>query len=262
MTNKVLPQLFATAPLIPSFGKNIQARTNSGTPNTKIDASADYFTVVDSSGNIRLLSSVSGTVDFGTVGANGLDAGTQQASTFYYIYVIAKEDGTKALLGSVSATSPTLPSGYTYSGLISVARSDASVHFLKFFQRGSWMFYEAMQNAYSVSGSGGLAETAVSLTSLVPSIAQTIKLHNTSYIGNGSASPQIAWSIVRVTSGVDFYKTNGAMSGSAYTSMPYTLEVPNVNQNVYVLADQATASPNDKNMTVNVAAYSLPIGGY
>lgn len=86
----------------------------------------------DVSGNSRQLTSVSVTATITTAGANGLDAGSEAASAWYYVYVI--HNGTTAAgLLSTSATTPTLPSGYTHRALVGVVRNDASSNFVRFF---------------------------------------------------------------------------------------------------------------------------------
>ena len=50
-------------------------------------------------------------------GANGLDIGVPRASSWYYIYLIGDGQRVDGLL-SLSAQSPTLPSGYTMSKLV------------------------------------------------------------------------------------------------------------------------------------------------
>ncbi len=245
MTNKVFPQLLSAAPLIPSLGRNIFARTNSVTPNTKIDASADYFTVIDSSNNVRLLSSLSGTVDFGTVGANGMDTGTQQASTWYYIYAIAKEDGTKALLGSASATSPTLPSGYSYFGLISAARSDGSTHFIPFRQYGAWNFYETRQNI--LNNGSATTETSITTSAAYPSVAQLVSAL-WSYTNGTNPSD----CTLKITTGTSF-AANASNQSAVYSRS--SINFPNTG-NLYYQNGAASGA-----CSVDIMGFKLPISG-
>ncbi|MGI9490508.1 MAG: hypothetical protein ACR2RF_32365 [Geminicoccaceae bacterium] len=58
----------------------------------------------------------------------GLDAGTVAANTLYTLYAIAKNDGTADFLISASATSPTLPSGFTVKRRLGNIRTDASAN--------------------------------------------------------------------------------------------------------------------------------------
>ena len=86
----------------------------------------------------KLASSVSLTVDTSTVGANGLDTGTLAASTWYAVWVIWNGTTTAGLI-SLSATSPTMPSGYTHKARVGWIRTDgtANKYPLAFNQKGN-----------------------------------------------------------------------------------------------------------------------------
>jgi hypothetical protein len=61
--------------------------------------------------------------------AGGLDTGAVGNSTFYYIFLIRKDsDGSIDALFSTSATSPTLPAGYTYFRRIGSLLTDGSAN--------------------------------------------------------------------------------------------------------------------------------------
>ena len=86
--------------------------------------------------------SVSGAIN--TSGANGLDTGTLASSTWYYVWVIYNPStSTTAALFSASATSPTLPSGYTFAARVGTVRTDGtgSKYLLPTIQRGSRVQY-------------------------------------------------------------------------------------------------------------------------
>jgi hypothetical protein len=51
-------------------------------------------------------------------GNGGLDTGGIAPSTYYYVWLITKDDGTTDVLLSASATAPAMPSGYTFKRLI------------------------------------------------------------------------------------------------------------------------------------------------
>jgi hypothetical protein len=150
-------------------GRNIAAKNNAATPNTKLDLSADELQLKDANGNVKVVTSVAVTIDFGTTGANGIDTGSQSASTWYYGWVVAKEDGTVAGLGSASSSAPTMPSGYTYKALVSAARSNGSTQFVKYRQFGNRVKYENVQQV--VTGGTATTETTVSVTGNIPPIA-------------------------------------------------------------------------------------------
>ncbi len=106
------------------------ATNNAGTPNTKIDMSATEAVMVNSNGYGIRATSVSCTIDAGTTGANGLDAGSLANATWYYEYVI-NNTTTTACLASTSATAPTMPSGYTYKVRVGAFLTDGSAHFYR-----------------------------------------------------------------------------------------------------------------------------------
>jgi hypothetical protein len=88
---------------------------------------ANAVSVVNSSGVGKVLTAVSVTPSLLVSGANGLDAGAVAASTWYHAYVIYNPT-TSATAGlfSLSATSPTLPTGYTYSARVGSVRTQAA----------------------------------------------------------------------------------------------------------------------------------------
>lgn len=91
-----------------------------------VTVTADELVLEDGSNVFRTLRSVSLTPSLATSGANGLDTGTSAASTWYSVWVIQKPDGTTAGLLSLSATAPTMPSGYTFKTRVGWVRSDGT----------------------------------------------------------------------------------------------------------------------------------------
>jgi hypothetical protein len=93
--------------------------------NTAISVSSPSAVVTTTSAAMKL-SSVSVSIATGSSGAGGLDTGTLSTSTWYYVWLIAKADGTTSGLLSASATAPTMPSGYTYKCYVGAVRADSS----------------------------------------------------------------------------------------------------------------------------------------
>lgn len=96
-----------------SYFKNLVI-TTTGT-NANVTATADQ--VILYSGSAYLSTAVNNSLAMTTTGAGGLDTGSVAASTWYSIWVISN-GSTTALLASLSATAPTMPSGYTYKARI------------------------------------------------------------------------------------------------------------------------------------------------
>lgn len=96
-----------------------------GTPNTKIDVSAGSAT---DSTNTQPMAGAAGVINCATVGANGLDAGSLAASTWYAVFIIGNTGGATAYLASTSYAAPALPTGYTLFRCVGWVKTDASSH--------------------------------------------------------------------------------------------------------------------------------------
>lgn len=141
---------------------NFLARRNPGTPNTKIDLSADRISVA---GFIK--AAFTATIDATTTGANALDTGTLSASTLYYVWAIVNpSSNTFAGLLSLSETAPTMPIGYTQKRLLGAFATDGATLFLDGYQRDNIFFYSVPITV--VSGVTVTSATAVSLVGKVP----------------------------------------------------------------------------------------------
>jgi hypothetical protein len=107
--------------------KNLYS-TATGTSAT-VTVTADEIAVEDSNNAYRTLRSVSLAINSAGSGANGLDTGTLSAVTWYSVWVIYNPTTfTTAGLLSLSATSPTLPSGYTMKARVGWVHTDGTVN--------------------------------------------------------------------------------------------------------------------------------------
>lgn len=147
---------------------------NTGTPNSKVDFTVAEIVAKDASGNAVSGANLSTTIDITVTGANGRDAGSESATTWYYIYWIYNPTTTTwAGLLSTSATAPTMPSGYTYKVLIGAVYNDGSSNFVKFTQ-----FDREVTIAPQViftNQAGPATYTSQSISSAVPPIAKKAK---------------------------------------------------------------------------------------
>lgn len=103
--------------------KNLTASATGLSANVSV--AADEIAVEDASNNYKTLRAVSLTLAGTSVGANGLDAGTIAASTWYSLWVIWNGTTTAGLM-SLSATAPTLPAGYTHKARVGWIRTDGT----------------------------------------------------------------------------------------------------------------------------------------
>lgn len=126
------------------YWSGCQHSNDVGTPNTKVDIAACVARDSTDAINITTTAKV---IDFGTVGANGIDAGSLGVSTKYYTFVIEKADFTTAALGSLSPTAPTLPTGYVYFRRVGMVKTDASSHILPFTHvNDKWYYSTAIRD--------------------------------------------------------------------------------------------------------------------
>lgn len=114
------------------------------------------------------------------VGANGVDVAAIVASSFYAVYVIGDSNAYQATAGllSLSATQPTLPSGYDMYRRVGWVLTDGSSNILQFWQFGT---NEQRQYYYDVgiselSGGSATSFTAIDLATSVPPIATEVLL--------------------------------------------------------------------------------------
>lgn len=153
---------------------------------------------------------VSVSINFNTVGANGLDTGTLAPSTPYYAYII--DNGiTQAGLGSLSSTAVNKPSGYSYVCRVGSMLTDSSSIFYQLQQNGSVVTYRITAAGNTtilpniINGSSGTSTgasptlTSVSLVGFIPPTATQAMLFATNnYKSQASTvtmevAPSTAW---------------------------------------------------------------------
>jgi len=120
-----------------------------------IDISAG--SCMDDGGNNVDITLGATTIALDASGAGGLDTGLKADGNWYYVWAIAKADGTVSALFSLSASAPTMPSGYVYKRRLGAAYYiDGTDGVREFYQVGDEFFWE--------SPSQDLALVSVTLT--------------------------------------------------------------------------------------------------
>ena len=154
-----------------------------GTSDTQWTCTADALTAENSAGAAKRLTAVSVTCAITSSGANGLDTGAEASNTWYYAFVIYNPTtNTTASLMSLSATAPTLPSGYTFFVRVGAVRNDGSSNLYRTLQAGAFVTYIVGTNPVATplaaNGTAGTMSDAsptlasVSLASWVPPTAR------------------------------------------------------------------------------------------
>lgn len=199
------PVWAAPATVFPVSGtySKLKITNNAGTPNTKIDLTANAVTISTVGGTVYQNTSVSLTINGAVTGANGLDAndGALAGSAFYYVYVIYNPVSiTTAGMISTNSTAPvTLPAGYTAYARFGSVLTDSAVHFHRTLQYGRIVQYVVTGSSPTLfppvmaSGTNGSSYSAtnptyvsVSTTGFIPPTASRINLLVTNNWKNGT----------------------------------------------------------------------------
>ncbi|MBI4665369.1 MAG: hypothetical protein HY751_03040 [Nitrospinae bacterium] len=208
-------------------------KNNATAPNSKVDITADAITLEDSAGAEVKMRAVSLTVDITVTGANGLDTGAESASAWYYLWAISNGTAVAGLF-SISGSTPSMPSGYTYKRLLGAARNNASSNFLGFRQGGNNYYY----NTPVTDLSAGTATTFTTVTPTLPpmSVAARFTLdggtNNFSFSLDGSNASAYAYGINRAyqelplnDAGQFYYKRDAGSGGMTIYTMGAALNL-------------------------------------
>lgn len=158
-------------------------------PSTStVDIDADAVVLRNTSGGLKRFTALNETLSIAASGANGLDTGAEASNTWYHFWAIGKEDGTLDGLLSLSATAPTMPSGYTYKGYLGAVRNDGSSNFIDFAQVGNRVAFAGVN---VLAAGTATAATSVSLASAVPPTAKAVVLTSALISTSGTQDSQV-----------------------------------------------------------------------
>lgn len=193
-------------------------------------------------------------------GVNGLDAGSESNSQWYWLWAISEGDGTTpGLLLSTSRTSPTMPSGYTYKRLVSAVFNDSTGDFREYAQSGNRFAYLETVQHQSGSLTINAWTAAPSIANFLPGASEEMlydvdfHVQDTSYAGLSFASSS-GWggqyfTADTTTSATDF--------GGIFTSH-------NQQMTFRILASMAGASYHyyvaDAGAVINILGFSVKLG--
>ncbi len=135
-----------------------------GTPDEQVDVDAESLTLFNATFESKSISNINLTIDNTGAGANGIDTGVVAINELYYIWVIAKVDGTVAGLFSLSRTigTITLPAGYLYARLIGAIFTDGSSDFIPGTWSGDWFIYDAPVASFTGNGNTSFVDLDIS----------------------------------------------------------------------------------------------------
>lgn len=220
----------------------LKIANSSGTPNSQALITADQITAINGSFQVasRLSSSYTLNITTGnvTATANGMDGEAPGTSAWIYIWAI--DNGTQgASLGSLSATAPTMPSGYSYKCRIGAMRVDGSGNLKRTEQLGNYTTYTVsggipLPSAATTTNANVSIYTAASTTSVVPSTATRINISLQGY-ATGQVSQTLDLVAAPNASYADSTSTNPPPCGRFDQSSGATLSFSSATQCVLQL---------------------------
>lgn len=157
----------ASTGLPPGHWTRLTLSNNAGNPNNGVDIStgkardlADTMDLVVSATLTKLLSAVWAVGS----GNGGLDTGVKANSTWYFVWLIGRLDTSVTdMLFSLSATSPTMPAGYTANWPAGAVQTDASGNIQPYVQVGDFVYWTANSTKDVNAASQGTASVARTL---------------------------------------------------------------------------------------------------
>jgi len=162
----------ADAPFVPDghiFGLSLA--NNATSPLSAVDIAVGSCRASDGSRSMDLRSGLTKSLNASWAagsGAGGLDTGTKAGLSTYHVYLIGKDDGTLDGLFSLSASAPTMPTGYTHRRRLGAVLTNSGGDILAFAQFGD----EFLLGAPPLDLSG--AATSVSRTLVALSVPNGI----------------------------------------------------------------------------------------
>lgn len=233
--------------------KNLQASATG--LSAIVTVTADEIAVESASNTYQTLRAVNLSIA-GTVSgaANGLDAGALAISTWYSVWVIWNGTTTAGLL-SLSATAPTLPSGYTHKARVGWIRTDASgnKYPLSFTQNGRLVYYKTaagsnltiyptiltgLQGSFTVP-----TWVSASISTFAPPTAQTVLVSAAQNLTGASSvaiHPNNSIGALNVAANRPLFL--GGTTGSPAYGQTLQARVPLESSNIYVISDSASTS--------------------
>lgn len=225
---------------VPSIGgmfRNLKLSTTGLGVNTSV--SADAIVVEDTIGNPKKLFNVSLTIATTSSGANGLDTGSVAASTWYSVWVIWNGSTASGLL-SLSATSPTMPAGYTHKARVGWIRTGSAhstwpLPMVQYGNSARWVVTASSEITSFLILASGSATTAVSVANFVPTTAKAIVI-GISANSLGSSGAQVR--VGSVSGNYEIYSGNTVAAGGAGASGCFELIL--VSSNVYYASNNGS----------------------
>ncbi|MBX9943475.1 MAG: hypothetical protein K2Y40_05295 [Reyranella sp.] len=218
-------------PVVPNYIRGLSLSTAGSSATFAI--AAGLCADKNNTDMIRLLSSLSKTTAAWAVGTGngGLDTGAIANSTWYHVHLIKRIDtGVVDALISLSATAPTMPTGYTLSRRLGSTKTNGAAQWTSFQQLGD-RFYMAATADFTAGGTS----VATLRTLTIPTGVVVRPLLTTYTVGGGNAASAIQ--VAPAGNATLLYYIGGTYEGQAGGDAVYTaVEGPptNTSGQIYV----------------------------
>ncbi len=136
-------RLPAAAIAIVGVANGLTIVNNTATPTTQLDIACSEAVLLTTAALGLHVDAQALTLNAASIGANGIDTGALANNTWYHVWLISNGTTTACLL-SLSATAPTMPSGYTFKHRIGAQRTGGAATFLRLFQKGNVAHYQVI----------------------------------------------------------------------------------------------------------------------
>lgn len=220
--------------------RGVNGSRNSGTA-TRLDLAADAVIFQASGGSIAIETAVASIAcDIATAGpaAGGRDqAGAFSSGATVHFHFIRKNDGTKSLLASLSATAPTLPTGYTswaYATTLVMSGSNLPLVYVA----GSRVMFQSGVSIVATSTATPTSNTSASVAAAVPANALSFDIQ--SYLDNATATSNIYYVWIGAASGASLFRNViYVLSSGGSATHTMTGSLPNVGRLVWYIGTSA-----------------------
>lgn len=215
-----------------AFGgySNLKLTNVVGTENSQYIVTADYLSLFSTSGYSVGTTTVSVTCNMLASGLNGLDTGAVGVtSSWYYFYVISNGIAAPGCLASLSASSPTMPAGYTFKRRVGANKTSAgSLHrIIQYNDEAQYALAATVTTSYPIIGTTtGTSFNTFSISSFIPTTASMLKfISGSSSNGTLAVGPNNLGSNLSSSSGPSMF----VIAGPTITGVSGTMIVESTN---------------------------------
>jgi len=186
------------------------------------------------------------TLDITASGLLGLDTGAEALDTWYYLWIIAKIDGTVSAILSISSTAPTMPAGYTLKRYVCPVRN-TSGDIVNFYQTDRFWSYITPVTLHSTTSTTLDSGTERDLAVYIP--AKTYKIYgNMNGLGVKTTSGYILKVEIRGANGSGYYhrceiSADNQLAAGSYASASSAYTLITTNRKIYTYTGDSVASP-------------------